>query len=186
MAPKATLPRASQMQVKAASAILKQFSTTHGGSASDTVLANAVYSLYAALGGPGYPAAEYADAVAQATGNEMKLRPMILKTGDGFEVTGENPMGLSVGKVYVDVSKLEGGDENDFEETKSEQNSRTPTTPADNKEPDNAQSELASVTELNKMKKADLLAVAELEKVENVSPDTTNDEIVKAILANRE
>ena len=180
------LPRASATQVKAASAILKQFATTHGGTASDTVLASAVYSLYAALGGPGQPASDYADAVAQATGGETKVRAMIERSGAGFIVRAENPLGLPVGKNYIDADEISVDEE-------------APKPPVENKEPGQTQgvdtsgesgednkTKLASVTELNNMKKADLLEVAAAEKVENFGPHTTNDNIVKAILANRD
>lgn len=100
------LPRPSQQQVNAARAILKKFGQDHKGTASDTVLQSVVYSIYAALGGPGQPAAEYDDVVREATGSETKVKPMIRRTSGGFEVVGENPLGLSVGKTYIDQAAL--------------------------------------------------------------------------------
>ena len=93
---------ANQAQINAASAVLKQFTQSYGATASDTMLANAVYSILAAAGHGGQPSAEYADAVAQATGNELKVTPNCEINGDQVTFLAQNILGVPAGTYLLE------------------------------------------------------------------------------------
>ena len=91
----------NQTSITAACAVLKTFTQRYGATASDTVLSNAVYSMLSVLGGPGQPAAEYADAVEQATGGEIKVKPQLTQNPDGtITIAEDNAYGLAGGVFY--------------------------------------------------------------------------------------
>jgi hypothetical protein len=106
----------TEEQITAAVAILSKFFRDYGGTASDTMKRNAVFSMFSALGGPGQPAIEYRDAIAVATEREVKITPMIQRTERGFKVLTENPLGLSVGREYFDADQFFNNNDDEKEE----------------------------------------------------------------------
>lgn len=125
-------------QINAACAILKQHTIDHSVTASDTMLANTVYSIAAALGGAGQPAERYAQAIKDATAGAITVTPMLEDHGNGtFTVTAENPMGLPVGNTYAEIS--------------------------DDAEEDEDEDENMTVEELERLNKDDLIAQIEKE-----------------------
>ena len=151
------MERPNSSQIAAACAILKAFGTKHRGTASDTMISQGVYSICSALGGPGEPAAEYAGVVAQATGGDIKVRPMVKRHEDGSWTIGvDNPFGIPAGTYYPESALA-------------------------------ALDDLPDEKALGKMKKAELIAQAEAEQLEGQFDDTmTNADLVAAILEARE
>jgi hypothetical protein len=96
----------TQDKVNAAAAVIKKFTQTYGAAASDTMTANAVYSIASALGLGGSPSAEYADAVKDA----VALTPAIKEHENGtVEVFPGNLLGMRAGH-YVMVAEDEMDD----------------------------------------------------------------------------
>ena len=157
-------PRPSATQLAAAQAILKQFTQATRGSASDTLLLNAVYSIHAALGGPGQPSAEYSDTVTQATGGEIAVSPMLRKTESGFTVTSENPMGLSIGKSYAEIVGTED------EPTEEQADTVTKEDDATNQNP--------LGLDLSRLNKVQLLAEAAKRGITDATSENTKAEII--------
>lgn len=121
------------------------------------MISQGVYSICSALGGPGEPAAEYAGVVAQATGGDIKVRPMVKRHEDGSWTIGvDNPFGIPAGTYYPESALA-------------------------------ALDDLPDEKALGKMKKAELIAQAEAEQLEGQFDDTmTNADLVAAILEARE
>lgn len=157
------MERPNSTQVAAAQAILKKFTQLHGATASDTMLSKAVYSVASVLGAPGEPAQEYADAVAQATGGDIKVRPMVAMHNDGSVTIGlDNPFGIPAGTYYPPK------DEDELEEEE-------PTLDA-----------LPDEDELGKMTKAEIVAQAEAEGIEDIDKgDPNKDTLIERLIAGR-
>lgn len=99
-------------QISAAQAVLKTFTVRYGATASDTMLANCVYSILAAAGVKGQPAEEYAEAVKQATGGEITVTSPITWHEDGtFSVTAGNILDLPEGTYSLVEDEIEDFDE---------------------------------------------------------------------------
>lgn len=167
------MERPNATQVAAASAILKKFAQETRGTAADTAISSAVYSIFSALSGIGQPAEQYSDVVKHATGGDFTVKPMIERTSDGFKVLADNPLGLPVGNFYVDENLA--GDEAGEKPKKKKKKEK----PADDQLLDD---ELPTGAELKRMNKAELIRAADFENVEGFDDGMTNDEMIEAIL----
>lgn len=106
--------RPTPEQIRAAAAIIKQFATQTKGTASPTQTENAAHSVASVLGFVGTPAAQYMDAVNAAMDEPANTVVMLEPFDDtaeeggvaGFYVRAENPLGLKIGKTFIDADTL--------------------------------------------------------------------------------
>lgn len=160
-------------QVRAAAAIMKQFAASTKGSASDTQTETAVYSVAAALGAPGQPAQEYADAIEKATNEPTPTVQMLEGDENEFTVVAENPLGLPVGKTYYSYEQENASDDEPDGDT-SDVNENGDGEFDDGSNTDNSDDGKDtgySMEELGKMNKDDLVAAVNAELADTFDED---------------
>lgn len=182
------MQRPTADQIAAASAILRAHTRQHGATASETMLANTVYSILAVLGGPGQPSQQFAHDISIATSGDIKIKPMITYNDDGsFTVTAENPLDLPIGAIFVPQDMpTDDGEEAPVNEWPDETAEDKDKKKKKDKKPKAEKHNLPNEPTLERMTKAQLMEVVKEENVDGVDDGNTNAEIVEAILESRE
>lgn len=107
------MERPTETRLRAAIAVLVKYAQQTRGVAAENQNRVAAYSILSCFGGPGAPAAEYADVVKAATDGEVKITDPVKKVEDGVYEVGPNPYGIVPGTYYSSDARAEDDEELD-------------------------------------------------------------------------